>query len=94
MAFVKQDPRPFTRPGIDWLNPNQTGVYGIFREGQWIYVGKGDLKSRLLDHLNGDVPCIIHQAPTHFLAEVTAASDSRERELILELNPICNRRVG
>jgi len=36
MPFPKQDPRPFTKAGIEILSPNQMGVYGIFRSDVWI----------------------------------------------------------
>jgi hypothetical protein len=33
--------------------------------------------------------------PTHFVAEVISGDPiPREKELILELNPVCNMRVG
>jgi hypothetical protein len=94
MPFPQQTPRAFNRINIEALNPNQYGVYGLFREGSWIYVGKGDIRQRLIDHLNGDNPCIIRERPTHWVDEVTANMDARERQLILELNPICNQRIG
>lgn len=94
MPFPQQSPRPFTREGIESLNPNQNGVYGLFRQGQWIYVGKGDIRQRLLAHLNGDNTCITREGPTHYVAEVTWNMDGRERELIIELSPKCNQRLG
>ena len=94
MPFPQQDPRPFTRAGIEALNPNQLGVYGIFKQGQWIYIGKGDIRERLLDHLNGDNPCITRYVPTHFVAEITTNMDERERQLIMEFQPACNQRLG
>lgn len=94
MPFVKQDPRSYTRQGVEALSQDQNGVYGLFREDVWVYVGRGDIRERLLAHLNDDNPCITREKPTHFVAGVTSQSESRERELILELNPICNRRVG
>lgn len=94
MPFPQQDPRPFTRVGIETLNPNQLGVYGLFRQGQWIYIGKVDIRQRLLDHLNGDNSCITRQTPTRFVAEVTSSMDERERQLIVEFQPICNQRLG
>jgi hypothetical protein len=94
MLFPQQNPRPFTRTGIESLTPNQLGVYGLLKQGQWIYVGKGDIRQRLLDHLNGDNPCIAREAPTHFVAEVTPSMDQRERQLTLELQPTRNQRVG
>jgi len=94
MPFSQQTPREFTKAGIEWLNPNQTGVYGIFRSGTWIYVGRGDIRSRLLDHLNGGNPRITKEKPTHYVAEVTSNNEAREKTLILELNPVANQKVG
>lgn len=94
MAFAPQTPRQFIRENIAAITPGQKGVYGLFREGQWIYVGKGDIRQRLLDYLNGDNLCITRNAPTHWVDEITTNADVREKELIRELNPLCNQRVG
>jgi hypothetical protein len=94
MAFVQQTARAFNRAAIERLNPGQNGVYGLFKPNVWIYVGKGDIRTRLLAHLNGDNPCIARQAPTSWVDEVTSNADARERELIGELNPQCNKQVG
>ncbi|MGE3108647.1 MAG: hypothetical protein AB7O77_09905 [Phycisphaerales bacterium] len=95
MPFPEQSPRQFTRQGIESLNPNQYGCYGIYRPGQWIYVGMGDIRERLLDHLNGRGNPHIHaQRPTHFVAVVTNNAESMEKTLIAELRPVCNMRVG
>jgi hypothetical protein len=56
MPFVQQTPRIFNRENVEALNPNQLGVYGLFKQGKWIHVGKGDIRQRLLAHLNGDNP--------------------------------------
>jgi hypothetical protein len=85
------------RQNIENLKPGQMGVYGLFREGKWVYVGMGDIRQRLLDHLNGDNPCILRERPTHWVDEVWNASADRSRReeaLIVELNPACNQRVG
>lgn len=82
---------------VQTLSPNQRGVYGIFRSGRWIYVGSGDIRDRLLSHLRGDNhsdPCIAHEGPTHWIADVTAIYKAREVELSLELTPQCGERVG
>lgn len=95
MPFVPQTARAYTRENVLRLNPNQSGVYGLLKQGSWIYVGKGDIRQRLLDHLNGDNPCITRHAPTHWVAEVVAGDPSvREKQLIIELNPTCNQKVG
>lgn len=94
MPFPQQTPRAFTKQGIEALTPGQKGVYGIYRPGVWIYVGKGDIRERLIAHLNGDNADITAQKPTNYVAEVTADMDQREKQLILELSPVCNKKVG
>jgi hypothetical protein len=94
MPFPTQTPRPFTREGIEALAPNQKGVYGIYRPNLWIYVGKGDLRANLLAHFNGDNPDILKPGPTNFVTELTANMDAREKQLIVELKPVANKRVG
>lgn len=95
MPFAPQTPRQFNKFNVESLKLNQNGVYGIFRQGQWIYVGKGDIRQRLLDHLNGDNPYIIRKNPTHWVDEVIASDPSnREKQLIIELNPSCNQKIG
>ena len=96
MPFVQQTPRLFTRENIEAINPGQLGVYGLFKEGVWVYVGKGNIRKRLLDHLNGDNPCIVRAQPTYWVDEVCVdpAMSLREQQLILECNPLCNQKVG
>lgn len=88
----------FDRQTVLSLNRGQPGVYALFRPNLWVYVGQSeDIRERLLDHLNGDNPCITQNRPTKFVAEVihsAAERDRREKELILRLQPVCNRRVG
>ena len=95
MPFPEQTPKTFTRASIEALRSGQVGVYGLFRGTVWIYVGKGDIRQRLLDHLNGDNSCITRERSTHWVDVLTQGDPSeRERQLILELTPLCNRRVG
>jgi len=97
MPFVQQTQRFFTKENVETINPGQFGVYGLFKEGICIYVGKGDIRKRLLDHLNGDNPCIVKAQPTHWVYEVINGDPSiREKQLITELRPwpICNERLG
>lgn len=89
-----QEVYPFTRAGIEWLAPGQYGCYGLFREGVWVYIGKGDIRARLLDHLNGDNACITRQGPTHWVGVVTVDLDEEEKRLIRAHRPTCNLRVG
>jgi hypothetical protein len=94
MPFPNQTPRLFTRAAIEALSPNQNGVYGIFRQDCWIYVGRGDIRDRLLSHVAGNNPAITAQRPTHFVAMVTINDVVAERQLIVELQPVANQKVG
>ncbi len=94
MPFPTQTPRAFTRASIEELNPNQNGVYGIFRQDAWIYVGRGDLRDRLLSHVAGNNPDITAQRPTHYVTMVTTNDVVVERQLIVELGPLANKKVG
>ena len=58
---------------------------------RWVYVGKGEIRQRLLEHLNGDRPCIRRCSATHFVIMETADMDNEKERLVLELNPVCNR---
>jgi hypothetical protein len=94
VPFNDGNAKPFNRPTIMLLAPNQTGCYGLFNLTGCVYVGRGDIRQRLLDHLNGDNSCITRHNPTYWLHEVTWNDEARERQLILEYQPTCNLRVG
>lgn len=94
MPFPKQDAKGFNRTSIEALKPDQIGVYGLFKTGSWVYIGRGDIRARLLDHLNGDNPCIVREEPTHWVNVVTTDSVEREKALIIDCYPICNQSVG
>ena len=95
MPFVSQTSRPFTQVNVQALTAGQRGVYGLFREGLWVYIGKSeDIRRRLLEHLGGDNPCITLNRPTLWVSEITSNDANREKELIREFNPVCNRQVG
>ena len=95
MPFPQQTARAFTRANVEAITPGQMGCYGLFIQGRaWVYVGKGDIRKRLLDHLNGDNPCITRNRPTHYVTVVSDDMDALEKVLILELRPSCNQKVG
>jgi hypothetical protein len=94
MGFPPQTPVSFSRPSIETLPEGQIGCYGLYRPNNWIYVGRGDIRARLLAHLDGDNPCITRQGPTHVVIEVAERAEEREKQLIRELRPLCNQRVG
>jgi predicted GIY-YIG superfamily endonuclease len=85
---------PWERAAILREVPNASGVYALWRHDTWIYVGETyDLQRRLLEHFHGSEPCIVREGPTSFgfelLTPVTRLE--RQRALIFELTPVCNR---
>jgi len=77
--------------------PSASGVYAIWRPNVWIYVGEtNDLQRRLLEHFDGDSPCITRAAPTGFGFELVQANTrvARQNALIPELRPTCNQILG
>ena len=94
MPFNNDKPWVFNQQAIESFNSGQTGVYAIYNANKWIYIGRGDIRQRLLGHLNGDLPAIGTHTPTHFRAEVTDDAATREKQLLLEYMPACNPRLA
>jgi hypothetical protein len=84
--------RPYNLEEILRINPNQIGVYGIFRDNVAIYIGSGDLRQRMLDHIRGDNTCIAANSPKQWAASVVSENATAlERQLIQEYQPVCNQ---
>ena len=93
MPFPHQGSRPFTRRGIEAVKRGQNGLYGIFNATGCIYVGRGNIRERLLAHLSGsgNNAHILRNRPTHYVVELTRSGAARQRQLIAEFHPVCNR---
>ena len=91
MPFLEQEPRPFTRQGIEHISPGQKGVYALYNTEACVYVGKADdIRHRLLEHLTKrDNACILRERPIHFIADGSADPDTRLKQLVAELKPLC-----
>jgi len=94
MPFENDKPWLFNRQAIESFASSQTGVYAIYNAQKWIYIGRGDIRQRLLDHLAGDIPSINTNTPTHFRAEITGDSIKREKQLLREYAPACNPKLS
>lgn len=93
MPFDHNDMRSYTRANVQGLNRNQNGVYGIFQNDKAIYIGSGDIRQRLLDHLNGDNACIVRYNPNLWTGLVFSGDPiPREKQLIREYQPPCNQQ--
>lgn len=88
----------FTEQGILTYAPKSSGVYGIYNDSEWIYVGEAeDIEARLCEHLRGQSdqsPCIKRRKPTIYGYERCDASTrlTKEKALRVELNPHCNKQ--
>jgi hypothetical protein len=92
----------FERESILLHAPECSGVYGLY-SALWICLGEADnLRTRLLELVNGDHPCIIRYKPSGFAFELASPLDrlGRCQQLVTELLPLCiekasaYRRVG
>lgn len=95
MPFREDVRKRFGWGEVQSLELGKKGVYALYDSKRWIYIGRGDVADRLGKHLQqGDNPCILRENPTHFMVEYTHSTVAREKELIEELKPVCNERVG
>ncbi len=72
--------------------PARPGVYGLFN-ALWIYIGDADdIRARLLEHADGDNPCISHYRPSGFAFELIDddGRTTRRDEIAEQLEPLCN----
>lgn len=87
----------YNRSSIMGNAVNASGVYALFTPQAWIYFGEsGDIGARLLEHLNGDNPCITRNAPTGFQYALYPANQrvARQNQMIVDFGPICNQKLG
>src|SRR2546421_6839329 len=91
-GFPRQIPATFTRTDIEAIEvtPGYLGCYGLFKADVWVYVGCGDVRARLLAHLNGDDACISKLRPTRLVLAVASDTTALERRLLSEHQPVCN----
>ena len=76
--------------------PPESGIYAIYGDTAWIYIGEAnDIQAKLIRHLSGDYPCIFKGHPSSFSYEICPANRRflRRSELIRELKPLCNIRL-
>jgi len=88
----------FNQASVTMNAPTHSGVYALFNDGHWIYIGESlNVRDRLLQHLrDSHSDCIKQAAPQYFAWELTTATYrvQRQDQLILEMHPTCNQRLG
>ena len=89
----------FTEESIQENASNSAGVYQIDAGSTVVYVGQSrTIRDRLLEHKKGESDqsgCINGQGSDWFRYELIADEKKRlerEKELIEELNPVCNQK--
>jgi hypothetical protein len=93
MLFPVQNLRAYSRSYVEALPPSQMGCYGLYTSGAWVYIGKGDIRARLLAHLNSNNSCITRAAATGFAFVVTQNYDAEEVRLLAGARTLCNKKV-
>lgn len=87
--------RPYNRKDVMAFPGFRPGVYGIFKDGIALFVGNsGDIKARMLRHVNNDSPNITANEPNIWYAEIMAGAgqariEERQKQLIAEYTPVC-----
>jgi hypothetical protein len=84
----------FNRSTVMASGPRTAGVYGLWRDDRWIYIGESsNTFERLLEHLSSGEGCVASEQPSGFGFELIGAPldrRSRQNELIQELAPACH----
>lgn len=96
MPFEQFTPRSFTPVSVRTNAPTASGIYGISNAREWIFIGETDnIQASLLHDLQQGNSALLKRFPTGFVFELCDAADrpARQDRLILEYEPVCNRRL-
>jgi hypothetical protein len=96
MPFEQFTPRSFTPVSVRTNAPAASGIYGISNAREWIFIGETDnIQASLLHELQRGGSALLKRFPTGFVFELCSAADRRtgQDRLILEYEPVCNRRL-
>ena len=96
MPFEQFTPRSFTPFSVRANAPTVSGIYGISNAREWIFIGETDhIQAPLLQDLQQGNSALLKRLPTGFVFELCVAAERRARQdrLILEYEPVCNRRL-
>lgn len=93
MNTVPYTVHQFTRSDIESLAPDTEGCYALYSGDVCVYVGAGNLRARLLAHLEGDIYCITLHRPKRWFEYQCENPQAEARRLTRELRPRCNPRI-
>jgi hypothetical protein len=97
MPFDQFTPRFFTPASLRANAPAASGIYGVSNAREWIYIGETDnIEASLLNDLQQRDLELFNRCPTGFVFELCdpVGGLARHNRLILEYEPVCNRRLG
>jgi hypothetical protein len=97
MPFAYSFSREFSVPSICNHAPSAPGIYGLSNARQWILIEwTADIKGALLARLSERTGELNALSPTGFTFELCDASmqTSRQNRLVMEYEPVVNRRHG
>ncbi len=95
MPFEQFTPRSFTATSVRANAPASSGIYGISNAREWLFIGETDnIQASLLRDLQQGDSALLKRLPTGFVFELCRAAErlTRQDRLILEYEPVCNRR--
>ncbi len=95
MPFEECARQSFTVASIQANAPALSGIYGLSNAREWIYIGESDnIRASLLNELEQGDSALLDRRPTEFVFELCApdARSSRQDRLVLECEPVYNRR--
>lgn len=97
MPFEQFTPRSFTAVSVRANAPAAPGLYGLANAQEWIYIGETEnIQATLLQALRQSDSAVQKRFPTGFVFELCGSPERRDRHnrLILEYEPVCNRRIS
>ena len=93
MIRTKSRDYAWNKGWIEFEAPNAQGVYWLrAKDGQTIFVGKGNIRQRLLSHWDHKKPgdlSIWSRNPATFAFELAAHPADLYAQLLRELKPLC-----
>ena len=95
LPFEQCSRQSFTLASIRAYAPSVSGIYGLSNAREWIYIGETDnIQASLLNELQQVDSALLSRGPTEFVFELCApdARPSRQDRLVLECEPVFNRR--
>ena len=96
MPFAHFGAYSFSSVSVRKNAPELSGVYGLSNGREWVFVGTADnIQAALLAHLGETDRMFRAHLPTGFTYELCDADRlSRQRRLVFEMKPVCNRLAG